>query len=68
VLHSITLYRDQFDRFLKAHNNTSSKDVWKVYDHLTDDFFHELMRETMRDVNRDLESYLEKVIYDEFQL
>ena len=50
------------------HNNTCNKDVWKVYDHLTDDIFHEIYASTMKEVNKDLEEYIEKVIYDEFQI
>ena len=68
ILESIVLYKDKFDRYLKANNNTSNKDVWKIYDHLTDDIFHEIFTASMKDVNKDLESYIEKVIFDEFQI
>lgn len=50
------------------HNNTCNKEVWKIYDHLAADLFHEVYAQTMIDVNKDLEEYIEKVIYDEFQL
>ena len=63
---NITEYRDKYDKFLKTHNNTSKKEVWKVYDHLTDDLFHEILAATMKEVNKDLDEYVEKVIYDEF--
>lgn len=50
------------------HNNTCNKDVWKVYDHLTADIFNEVYKEVLGSVNKDLDEYIEKVIYDEFQL
>ena len=49
------------------HNNTSNKDVWRVYDHLAAEMFHEMLSETLKSVvNKDLEDYIEKVIVDEF--
>ena len=68
VLSNIQSYKDKYEKFLKIHNNTCQKDVWKIYDHLTDDIFHEVLFITMKDVNKDLEQYIEKVIFDEFQL
>jgi hypothetical protein len=55
VLENITLYKEKFDKYLKMHNNTSNKDVWKIYDHLTDDIFHEIFANSMKDINKDLE-------------
>lgn len=37
VVSNIEQYREKYQQFLKMHNNTSSKDVWKIYDHLTSD-------------------------------
>ena len=34
-------YREKYDKFLKLHNNTSTKEVWKIYDHIA----AELMKE-----------------------
>lgn len=68
VISNINEYRNKYESYLKIHNNTSNKEVWKVYDHLTDDLFHELISQSMKDINTDLEDYLEKVIYDEFQM
>ena len=66
VVDSIVANKDKFDRFLRVHNNTSNKEVWKIYDHLTDDLFHEIYADAIKDVNQDLEAYLEKVIFEEF--
>jgi hypothetical protein len=66
-IHAITLYREQYERYLKMHNNTANKDVWRVYDHVAAELFHEMMAETLKSVvNKDLEDYIEKVIVDEF--
>lgn len=37
----IAAYREKYGRFLELHNNTRSKEVWKIYDHIA----NELMRE-----------------------
>ena len=63
----ITQYKEKYDRYLKAHNNTSTKEVWKIYDHIAS----ELMREALNDalhtiVTKDVEDYVEQVIVDEF--
>ena len=68
VLHSITLYREKYEKYLKMHNNTANKDVWKVYDHIADDIFHELYGQALKQVAGDMEEYIEKVIVDEFQI
>jgi len=31
----ISQYREKYDAFLKKHNNTSTKEVWKIYDHVS---------------------------------
>ena len=53
---------------MKIHNNTASKDVWKVYDHITDDLFDDILTGMMGSINKDMDEYLEKVIKDEFQM
>lgn len=50
------------------HNNTANKDVWKIYDHISDDIFHELYGQALKEVAGDMEEYIEKVIVDEFQI
>jgi ERCC4-related helicase len=67
-LNSIIHGREAYERYLKAQNNTSSKDVWRVYDHIADDIFHELYGQALRNVSKDMEEYIEKVIVDEFQI
>lgn len=47
VLENIILGRQLYEKYLLKHNNTSSKDVWKVYDHLTDDIFNEIYSQAM---------------------
>lgn len=42
VVHNITVYREKYEKYLKMHNNTASKDVWKIYDHIAADIFYEL--------------------------
>lgn len=42
VLDSIKGYREKYEKFLKIHNNTCNKEVWTIYDHLTDDLYHEV--------------------------
>lgn len=44
--HRINQYREKYDKFLKIHNNTSQKEVWKIYDHIA----AELMKEQMDSV------------------
>jgi hypothetical protein len=68
VLRSISGYRDKYEKFLKTHNNTANKDVWKIYDHMADDIFHEIYNQALKDISKDMEEYIEKVIYDEFQI
>ena len=66
VVNSIVLYKEQYERYLKTHNNTANKDVWKIYDHIAADIFHELYGQALKDVSKDMEEYIEKAIYDEF--
>lgn len=47
VVHSIQLYREKYERYLKTVNNTANKDVWKVYDHVAEDLFNELMGQAL---------------------
>ena len=68
VIHNITVYREKYEKYLKMHNNTANKDVWKIYDHIADDIFHEMYNKALKDVSKDMEEYIEKVIYDEFQM
>ena len=65
-LQSIEKAREDYNRFLKENNNTSNREVWKVYDHLTADLFNDVLTEVMQTLNKDLDQYCEKVIYDEF--
>jgi len=60
--------RSAWDRYLKQHNNTSNKDVWKVYDHLTADLFNDILGELMTNIDKDLDNFCEKFIVDEFQM
>ena len=67
-IRSIEEGRDRYDKYLKLHNNTSNKQVWKVYDHLAADLLQDAMNEVLGTIDRDLDKFCEKVIYDEFQL
>jgi hypothetical protein len=66
TVHNIVLYREKYEKYLKLHNNTASKDVWKVYDHIAADIFNELYGQALTNVQKDMEEYIEKVIVDEF--
>ena len=68
TVHNIVLYREKYEKYLKLHNNTANKDVWKVYDHIAADIFHELFGQALTTVQKDMEEYIEKVIVDEFQI
>lgn len=48
------------------HNNTATKEVWAIYDHIAADIFHEIYNQSLKTVSKDMEEYIEKVIYDEF--
>ena len=65
-LRSIEEGRDRYDKYLKLHNNTSNKQVWKVYDHLAADLLQDAMNEVLGSIDKDLDKFCEKVIYDEF--
>ena len=63
----IKLYREKYDSFLKLHNNTSSKDVWKIYDHIAAELMRENLNEVLQQmVTHDLDRFVEQVIVDEF--
>ena len=63
----INAYRDKYDSFLKMHNNTSSKEVWKIYDHIAQELYREKLNEVLNQlVTQDLDKFVEQVIVDEF--
>ena len=55
VVSSIETYRTKYDQYLKLNNNTSNKQVWKVYDHITADLFNEMLAEIMGTIDKDLD-------------
>lgn len=65
---NIQLARDKWITFLKKKNNTANKEVWAIYDHLTDDLFEECLVAGLSTIDDSLNQYLEKVIVDEFQM
>lgn len=46
---NIQKYRKEFEKFLVIHNNTSNKEVWKIYDHITLDIFDEIFTDVCKD-------------------
>lgn len=65
--HKLQLYREKYDSYLKMHNNTSTKEVWKIYDHIAEALMEEKLGEVLEGyINRDLDRYVEQVITDEF--
>ena len=63
---SIEEGREEWNKWLKLHNNTSNKKVWEVYDFLAADLTKEVLNEMMGTIDKDLDAYCEKVIIDEF--
>ena len=67
-MHRLTAYRDKYERFLRQHNNTSTKEVWKIYDHIAAELMREQLNQALQIiVTKDIEEYVEQVIVDEFQ-
>lgn len=63
----IQAYRDKYDKFLKVHNNTSQKEVWKIYDHIATELLKEQLNTVLQEVaTRELDRFVEQVILDEF--
>ena len=58
----------QYEEFLTANNNTSRKEVWTMYDHITSDLFEGLFNETCHEMMGVLGSYLDSVIKSEFDI
>ena len=49
------------------HNNTSTKEVWKIYDHIAEELMKEKLSEVLEGyIGKDLDRYVEQVITDEF--
>ena len=59
---NIEKYQKEFEKFLVVHNNTSNQEIWKIYDHITDDIFNEVYEEAVKD----LENIEEYCIQTEF--
>lgn len=55
VSNSIAKSRENYINYLKRHNGTANKEVWKVYDHLAADIFNEVLRELMGKIDKDLD-------------
>ena len=54
---------------MKKHNNTSTKEVWKIYDHIAQELMKECMGEVLQSmVTKELDTFVEQVIVDEFQV
>lgn len=66
LIRKIQSSRNDYEKYLKLHNNTANKEVWKVYDHLAADLTNEVLAEIMGTIDRDLDKFCEKVIIDEF--
>ena len=65
----IEAYRGKWENYLKLHNNTSSKEVWKIYDKVAAELIEEQMASVMEGiVKKDLDRFVEQVIFDEFQV
>lgn len=66
-MHKLQLYREKYDSYLKMHNNTSTKEVWKIYDHIAAELMKEKLNEVLDQyIAKDLDRYVEQVITDEF--
>ena len=59
--------REKYENFLKLHNNTSSKEVWKIYDHIANELMREQLNKVLENmVTNDLDKFVEQMIVDEF--
>lgn len=66
--HRLQTYRDKYDKYLKVHNNTSQKEVWKIYDHIAAELLKEQLNVVLQDVaSKELDKFVEQVLIDEFQ-
>ena len=66
-MHKLQVYREKYDAYLKMHNNTSTKEVWKIYDHIASELKKEQLNTVLHDViTKELDNFVENVITDEF--
>ena len=54
---NIDKYRTAYEKFLRVHNNTSDKQVWQIYDHITNEIFNDVYEEACKDLNN-IEDYI----------
>jgi K+/H+ antiporter YhaU regulatory subunit KhtT len=67
--HKIQVYREKYEKYLKAHNNTAQKEVWKIYDAITAELFSEQLESVLQQVaTNEMDSFVEQIIIDEFQV
>lgn len=52
--------------YFKKVNSTTNGEVFKVYNHLSNDLLNDLLKDVMLTIDTDLDKYCERVIYDEF--
>ena len=63
----LTQYREKYDKFLKLNNNTSTKEVWKIYDHVAGELTKEQVDKVLNEmVTSELDKFIEQVVIDEF--
>ena len=56
----ITGYRDKYERYLRLHNNTAAKEVWKIYDHIASELMREQVNIVLQEmVTKDLDNFVE---------
>lgn len=53
---NIAKYLKEYEKFLIIHNNTSNKEVWKIYDHITEDIFNDVFNDAVKDLDN-IEEY-----------
>lgn len=59
----IQAYRDKYENYLKVHNNTSSKEVWNIYDHIANELMNEQLDKVLQNmVTNDLDKFVEQMI------
>ena len=63
-------YKQRYAKYLESHNQTSHRDVWKIYDRIAAGLLDEQVDAVLDQVvSQDIEKWLlEQVIVDEFQL
>ena len=62
---SIEAGMGRFSDYVRRVNGSDNPEVWKLYDHLTNEYFSELFGDIVKEAQHELEGGLEQIILDE---